>query len=389
LSLTTGDVYNAGMKRLYWTEPTLYELEVNVKALNDHQITIDPILFHPDEGGQPADRGRVADATVLSVDVINGQVVLSLDRSLETGKYMACVDREHRLHTASQHTAQHILSGLAESRFGLNTVGVHIGLERSTIDFEPTVDWPRAQTLESLSMEVVTENLAVETAFNGTAVRSRFDLDHIDSDVIRVVKIGQYDASACCGAHVRRTGDIGLIRVVDLETKKQGTRLSFMAGLKALEFSQTETSILRSLRQLANSSTQELPVILQKQLDRSTKLSKEVDGLYEMMLPTLVDTAVVVETESSRIGIQVHVLPGKLTGKLAALMADHIQGSAVVVSDTSICIHSKTMMAKVLLQRLHDAVGGRGGGSPHAASGMLAGVLTREQIVDILQTQNA
>ncbi|MCF7973959.1 MAG: alanyl-tRNA editing protein [Phycisphaerae bacterium] len=373
------------MERLYWTEPTRFELEVDVTALTDRRITIDPILFHPEEGGQPADTGQVGDATVMGVHLVNGQIVLSLDKPLGSGKHLARLDRKHRLHTASQHSAQHILSGLADTRFNLKTVGVHIGLERSTIDFETTVDWSSAQTLESCAMEVVMENLVIETVFNDTAVRSRFDLKHIDSELIRVVKIGQYDASACCGAHVHRTGDIGIIRVVDLETRKQGTRLSFIAGPKALAFSQTETSVLRSLRQLSHCATEELPGMLQKQWDRSAALSKAVDGLYDQMLPTLVNTAVVVETEGSKTGIQVNTLPGKLSGKLAALMADHVQGSGVVVSDTSICIHSKTMMAKELLQRLHDAVGGRGGGSPHAASGMLAEVLTREQIVSILQ----
>jgi alanyl-tRNA synthetase len=145
--------------------------------------------------------------------------------------------------------------------------------------------------------------------------------------------------------------------------------------------------VLRSLRQCAKCATQDLPDNLQKTLDRSTKLSKQVDGLYDAMLPTLVDTAVVVEAESSSVGIQVNTLPNKLTGKLAALIANRVEGSGIVVSGNTIFIHSKTMMAKALLQRLHDAIGGRGGGSPQAASGMLAEALTREQITDILQAR--
>ncbi len=377
------------MERLYWTKPALCELEVDVKTLNDNKVTIDPILFHPDEGGQPADKGTVGDATVLSVDIVDGEIVLSLDKPLEDGRHMACLDREHRMHTASQHSAQHILSGLAETRFGLKTVGVHIGLEKSTVDLDTKIDWQKAQSLERYAMDVVMENLVIETLFNESAARSRFDLSDISSDLIRVVKIGQYDASACCGAHVQRTGDIGIIRVVDLETKKQGTRLSFMAGPKALDFSQVETSVLKSLRKLSKCSTEELPDHLQKTLDRSAKLNKQVDGLYDMMLPSLVKTAIVVEIETSRIGIQVNALPTKLTGKLAALIANHVDGTGVVVSRNTIFINSKTMMAKTLLQKLQNTAGGKGGGSPQAASGMLASVLTSEQIVSILKTPNS
>ena len=374
--------YNTAMKRLYWTEPTLFELDVNVTALNDREISIDPILFHPEEGGQPADRGTVGDAAVLEVNIVDGRVVLSLDRSLDSGTHRACVDRAHRVHTASQHSAQHILSGVAEACFNLETTGVHIGLERSTVDFQTKIDWPRAQELERRAMDVVLENLEIETVFDEASARSRFDLTAIDSDVLRVVKIGPYDASACCGAHVQRTGDIGIIRIVDLETKKQGTRLSIVAGARALAFSQGETSVLRSLRTLSNCSTEELPAMVEKTLARSTRLVKEIDGLHEAMLPALVDAAVVFQDEdgSTNIGIQVTSLPGKLTGKLAALIAEHVSGSGVVLNGQAICIHSKADRAKALLQKLHNAVGGKGGGSPQAASGMLAEVMTAEQI---------
>ena len=153
------------MERLYWTDPTRCELEVEVTALHDRKITLDPILFHPDEGGQPADKGRVGGATVQGVRKVDGQIILSLNKPLENGRHMVCVDRTHRMHTASQHSAQHILSGLANTHFDLKTVGVHIGLERSTVDFETKLDWPQAQSLECHAMDVVMENLVIETVF--------------------------------------------------------------------------------------------------------------------------------------------------------------------------------------------------------------------------------
>ncbi len=47
--------YNRAMKRLYWTQPDTLEAEVVVAALEDSRVTTDPVLFHPDEGGQPPD----------------------------------------------------------------------------------------------------------------------------------------------------------------------------------------------------------------------------------------------------------------------------------------------------------------------------------------------
>jgi alanyl-tRNA synthetase len=377
--------YNPVMKRLYWTNPDIYEIEVEVKSIGDRKVTIDPIVFHPDEGGQPADKGTIDKANVLNVEIIEGQIVHTLDKPISDGRCVVQVDRQHRLYTASQHTAQHIISGIAERQFDLKTVGVHIGLERSTIDLDKKTDWETVQAIELCSMEVVTENIPVETVFNDTDVRTRFDMNKIDSDIIRVVKIGKYDASACCGTHVRRTGDIGIIRIADYESKKKGTRVSFVAARKALEFSQTETSILRELRKLSKCSTLELSGILQKALDYSKSLTKEVDRLQALMLPTLVGSAEIIEIGSSKIGIQVNVVSSKYAGKLAALIAGEIDGTGIVVSDGNIVINSGNLNANDLFERFQKAVGGKGGGSSNAASGRLDKMVTIDQIIKILQ----
>lgn len=375
------------MKRFYWTNPDVYETEVEVKSIGDCRVIIDPIIFHPDEGGQPPDKGTIDKADVLNVEIVDGQIVHTLDKPLKNGRYIARVDKKHRLHTASQHTAQHIISGIAERQFDLTTVGVHIGPERCTVDFNKKVDWETAGAIEQGTMEVVTENIPVETVFNDTDVRSRFDLTEVDSDVIRVVKIGKYDASACCGTHVRRTGDIGIVRIPDLENKKEGTRISFVAGRKALEFSQAETSALRELRKLSKCSTPELSVILQKALDQSKNLNKEVDRLQGLILPSLVESAKVIEIESSKIGIQVNAVSSKYAGKLAALIANEIDGTGIVASDGNIVINSRNLNANDLLKKLQEAVGGKGGGSSKTASGRLDKTVTTEQVIRIIQEQ--
>jgi len=377
--------YNPAVKRLYWTNPDDCEVEVEVKSVGDRKVTIEPIVFHPDEGGQPADKGRIGESEVINVEIIDGRIIHTLDKSLSDGKYVARVDRRHRLSVARRHTAQHIISGIAEKHFGLKTVGVHIGLESCTVDFNKKIDFETAQAIERDSMEVVVENIPVETAFNDTDARTRFDLKEIESDMIRVVKIGDYDASACCGTHVRRTGDIGIIRILDLESKKNGTRVSFAAGLKALEFSQAETSILKELRQISKCSNTELPAIFQKALESAKNLSKEVERFQGLMLPGFVESANVVEVGSAKVGIQIDAVSAKLAGKLAALIANEIDGTGIVISEGSIAINSRKLNANDLLKKLHKAVGGKGGGSANAASGRLDKQVTTEQVVEILK----
>ncbi len=373
------------MKRLYWTSPELFEAEVEVKAIADCKVTIDPIIFHPDEGGQPNDKGAIGEANVCNVEIANGRIVHTLDRPLSDGKYIARLNKQRRLYTASQHTAQHILSGIAEKQFGLGTTGVHIGFERCTVDFDRKIDSETVKELEQKSMEAVTLNIPVETVFNDTDVRIRSNSREIKSDVIRVVKIGDYDKSACCGAHLRTTGQIGIIRIFDIENKKKGTRTFFLAGRKALEHSQLETSILRELRKSAGCSTSELSAIFQKTLGHSKELTKEISRLWSRMLPELVKSAEAVEVESSKIGIQVTDIPRQLVTKLAGMIAEAIDGTGIVVSDTSIAISSNRMNANELLRKIQNTVGGKGGGSAKAANGKLNRTVTTDELITILK----
>jgi alanyl-tRNA synthetase len=371
------------MKRLYWTRPDLLEVEVEVTRVGDRQVTTDPVIFHPHEGGQPADRGTIGEAAVLAVAVVEGTVVHTLDRPLNDGQHMARLDAEHRRYTARQHTAQHILSGIAQSQFELATVGVHIGLATCTVDFDKSVDWDLARDLERRAIEVALLDLPVETVFDDGDVRGRGRFGPIESDVIRVVKIGGYDKSACCGAHVATTGQVGVVRIFELEKKKQGTRASFCAGLKALEQSQAETSVLAELRKTASCSTAELPSILQKTLERSKELSKEISRVWSLRLSDLTRSAEEVTIECSPVGIYVGELPKELVSTLAGAIAESV-GAGVVVASAQIAVSSRTVDAGSLFRKIQQMVGGKGGGSAKAANGRLDRPVAIDELKSIL-----
>jgi alanyl-tRNA synthetase len=375
------------MKRLYWTQPDVWETEVEVVTAGPNQVNTDPILFHPEEGGQPADRGTVGEAVVTEVQVVDGRVILTLDRPLAEGRYVARLDQERRLYTATQHTAQHILSGLAASRLGLDTVGVHIGLEGCTVDFDRKLEWDAAQELERRALAAVTLDLAVETSFNDPDAPARSRLGPIDAQVVRIVRIGAFDQSACCGAHVRTTGQIGVVRIFDLESKKQGTRASFLAGGRALEQSQAETTVLRELRRLAGGATADLPTLFQKSQERIKELGKELERIWSLRLADLAQAATAVTIGSSPVRVYVGELPRELTAVLAGMMAEATGGAGVVVSDTNIAISSRTLDAGGLLRKIQSAAGGKGGGSPRSANGRLGRAVTTNELVDILQKE--
>ncbi|MFC1637185.1 hypothetical protein ACFL5Z_20385 [Planctomycetota bacterium] len=387
MNIVTGHAacYNFAEMRLYWTEPDVFECEVDCKVVADCKVMIDPVIFHPDEGGQPADKGTIGEAVVCRVEISDGQIIHTLDGPLGDGRYMARLDRDHRLYSASQHTAQHIISGIAEKQFGLRTTGVHIGLERCTVDFDKKIDWDTATELERQSMEVVTLDIPVETMFNEPDVRIRSDSKEIESDMIRVVKIGDYDKTACCGAHLGTTGQIGIIRILGLENKKEGTRVTFLAGRKALEYSQHETSVLRQLRKAAGCSTSELPVVFEKAVNHSNELAKEINRLWSLLLPGLAQTAQVTEIHETKIGVLITQVHRPLLTKLAAMIAHAVDGAGIVISDRNIAVSSSSLSAKEILGQIQKFAGGKGGGSFKAANGSLNREATCDEIKIILK----
>lgn len=369
---------------MYWTQPDVLEVQVEVTCVEPGKVAIDPILFHPDEGGQPADKGTIGDAVVRDVQVAGGRILHVLDRPLPDGRHLARVDRNHRLHTATHHTAQHILSGIASRQLGLQTVGVHIGLEICTVDFHEKIAWDVAERLERQALQVVMADLPVETSFDAQGAQARSRLGAIESEIIRIVKIDDCDASACCGAHVRSTGVIGAIRIFDIENRKAGTRVSFLAGRKALERSQVETATLRELRALAGCATTDLPANLQKTTERSRELAKEVNRLWSLRLAELAASAPRVPAGPGIVGVFVGKLPWNLATPLAGMIAEATNGAGVVVSENQIAVSGKTLGASDLLKKIQSRAGGKGGGSPRAANGRLDRSLTQQEVMSIL-----
>jgi alanyl-tRNA synthetase len=229
-------------------------------------------------------------------------------------------------------------------------------------------------------MEVVTADIPVETVFNDEDTQARSRFGRIEADVIRVVKIGEFDKSACCGAHVKTAGQIGVIRLFDVESKKQGTRVSFLAGRRALEESQVQTRVLRELRQIARCANSELPSALQKALERSKELAKEVERLWSEKLADLVKSAEMVAVASSKVGVYVGPVLRELVAVLAGMLAEATGGAGIVVSDVQIAVSGRALDAGGLLRQIQSHAGGKGGGSRKSANGRLDKPVTVEEL---------
>lgn len=378
-------LYSFVVKRLYWTDPHIYEIDVDVKVINGNLVKTTPIVFHPDEGGQMADVGSIGGVNVLKVEVCDNDIVLTLDKPLFEGVHKAVIDREHRIDMSTQHTAQHIISAIAERSLSAQTFGFRIGTKTSTLDIKCQLNWDQSNILETEANRVVMQNIKILTTFGSApeGLRIREDLLPQKGDELRVVSIGNLDVSACCGTHTTTTGQVGSIKIVDLESHKSGTRITYVAGIRTICWTQNETSILRELRTMATCKDDELPSTFKRFSENINASQKEILHLWEKILPQEIESADIFEVEGIKFGVLKTNAPNKFLSKLTSILADKTSGVSIVLAGTSICVNSKLVSAKDILSRIITVVGGKGGGSTQSASGQFLEFVELTKIKEI------
>ena len=202
-------------------------------------VSLDRTAFYPEGGGQPWDLGTLGEAQVLAVTEQNGSIVHLCDRELPVGGEVAgCIDWPRRFDFMQQHSGEHLLSGLIHSRYGFHNVGFHMGAGVTTIDFDGVIPQEDLPSLEAAVNEAIWRDLPVRTWFaSGQELeklpyRSKRPLE----GTVRLVEFPGMDLCACCGTHVARTGEIGLLKLLSWARFHQGVRMEMVCGRRALDY---------------------------------------------------------------------------------------------------------------------------------------------------------
>lgn len=261
-------------KRLFDIDSHLLAFSARVLSCEargeEYGVILDETAFAPEGGGQPSDLGTVGGVAVTNVIEENGELLHLVSTAFPVGEVVACeIDWDRRLRHLQNHTAEHIVSGLFYREYGMNNVGFHLGHEDVTLDLDGTVDAEMLRRIELLANVVVAENRAVRAYYPAKEelatlfYRSKGD---IEGDV-RVVEIEGIDACACCVPHVKRTGEIGGIRLLSSMRYKGGTRIHMVAGLDALRVSVSDRNILNELGNLLSLPTERIAEGVRKLYD--------------------------------------------------------------------------------------------------------------------------
>ena len=200
-------------------------------------VELDRTAFFPEGGGQYADTGTLGNVRVIDVQEKAGKILHMTDGPIPVGERVkGCIDWEERFMKMQQHTGEHIVSGLVHSRFGYNNVGFHLGSADCTMDFNGEITAEELSQIELEANRAVWKNLEVQTLYPAREelaqmeYRSKIEIE----GQVRIIVIPGYDRCACCAPHVERTGEIGLIKLTNVQRYKGGVRVTMLCGVRAL-----------------------------------------------------------------------------------------------------------------------------------------------------------
>jgi alanyl-tRNA synthetase len=137
-----------------------------------------------------------------------------------------------------QHSGEHILSGLIHRTFGYHNVGFHVGKGFMEVDFSGPMTLEEALALEAQANAAVWANLPIrcwypsEVELPTVAYRTKRALPW----PVRIVEVPGYDRCACCGVHVERTGEVGIIKILSVTKFHDGVRLAMVCGKRAYDY---------------------------------------------------------------------------------------------------------------------------------------------------------
>ena len=229
--------------KLYYEDAFARKFEATVLSCEETKggwtVVLDRTVFYPEGGGQPADHGSLGDVHVLDVHEKDGVITHTCDGPLPVGETVTGeIDWERRFDHMQQHSGEHIVSGMLCAAYRCDNTGFHLGADTVIIDYNADISWEGALEIERRANKYIWENhpFAVlwpsEKELRGLPYRSKKEL----TGAVRIAFFPGADMCACCGTHVSRSGQVGLVKFLSCQKFRDGVRLELVCGQRALDY---------------------------------------------------------------------------------------------------------------------------------------------------------
>lgn len=272
-------------EKLYDLDSHLYDFSATVidcrKNSDKYEIILDKTAFFPEGGGQLADTGKIANASITDVQIKDGIITHFSDSPVDVGTTVECqIDAPKRFRRMQNHSGEHIVSGIVHNLFGYDNVGFHLG-DDVTIDFNGELSDEQLTKVEKLANEAIYKNVRFiceypdEETLKTLDYRSKLDL----TEDVRIVTIEGYDVCACCAPHVKTSGEIGIIKILDHHRHRGGIRIHLLCGFDALEDYGTKYRNLYAVANALCSKQNETAQAFEKYTAEHNELKAEIAAL--------------------------------------------------------------------------------------------------------------
>lgn len=398
-------------ERLYETDGFVSEFSATViecsKISNEkynrddiYALVLSETAFFPEGGGQGCDVGMIDDKEVIDVQLdeegrINHFVVAEDDFSIGcnvTGK----VDMTVRFPRMQNHSAEHIISGLVNSKFGYENVGFHMSEKTVRFDFNGPLSKEDMALIEKEANEYVYKNVAIKIYFPSADelknIEYRSKLDILEG--VRLVEFEGADMCACCAPHVSYTGQIGIIKIIDVMPHRQGTRVTMVAGTNAVidynmlhNDNQKIMALLSSKRETTAEFACDLLERNNKLKEENTNLKKEISGfvinsVLEGIRKRSADdksVEVVFSNALDNVGMRnlINAALDEFDGAVAGFIGNDNDGYRYVIGS-----NSKDYDIVAISKMINKELGGKGGGNAQMVQGSVnAGKIEIEKLL--------
>lgn len=339
---------------------------------------LDRTAFFPEGGGQSGDAGWLGETKVTDTVEKEGKICHRVERPLEIGAVIeGTVNFQERFDKMQQHTGEHILSGIVHTLYGYDNVGFHLGAELTTLDFNGEFSKEQIHDLELRANEAVFSNLPVTVLYPTDQELSRFSYRskiEIEGQV-RLVEIPGIDLCACCAPHVKRTGEVGMIKITAAERHRGGCRLTMVCGRRAfMDYEEKQQSVGKISAALSAKPDQvyESVVHLQRQQQSLREQLNSVQARYfsEKLERIRREDPLVCIFEEGLDGIAVrnfvNAVMERCDGICGVFLGNEKEGYRYILG-------SRQSDVRPVSKQLNEKFSGKGGGKPGMVQGTLYG----------------
>jgi alanyl-tRNA synthetase len=405
-------------KRLYYDSSAMHEFDSVVEEvvpLSPEQprpaVILRETAFYPTSGGQVHDTGwlTLEGAERLRVtevaDAEDGRVLHYLEAPPKLPvvgiKVSGSIDPERRREHMQQHSGQHILSAAFIELYKIPTVSFHMADDYCSIDLAtPALSSAQIVGAEKRANQVVFENRPVRIRYVSREDAEKLGLRKLpvaERDELRIVEFEDFDVTACGGTHVNASGQVGSIILRKSEKVRQGTRVEFVCGDRAVRLARRDYIALSEAAALFSAKLWDVPDQIRKNAEDNQLVLKQKNDALEQLAELMAHAAIQAQTEidGDKISgrkIVVKVFPDR-DSNFAKLFAQKITRTAMpaiafvgTVVDPAGLVFAQTPGGSAdmgaLLKQVLSSVGGRGGGTRDFAQG---GVPAGSNIEQLLQ----